>query len=237
MLDRCGFPRDKPCGDGIAPEAFDVLAAIGFDTPSLTAGFPPVDRLLLRSPDGSEAHRRMPRPARVIPRAVFDARLVEDVTARGAVLRRHTVRSVRLDGDVVLVDGLSASVVVGADGAESRLRRAFAGTRAGSPMALAIRGYAAELPEQRGSQLIVMSGRHWPAYAWSFPLGDGRANVGYGELLGDRPVTRTDLVTRLPHLLSGVGDVSTCAPTGCRCRRAGRGSRAAGCCSRVTRCP
>ncbi|MCW2532145.1 MAG: Geranylgeranyl reductase, partial [Blastococcus sp.] len=25
VLDRAGFPRDKVCGDGIAPEALDVL--------------------------------------------------------------------------------------------------------------------------------------------------------------------------------------------------------------------
>ena len=28
-----------------------------------------------------------------------------------------------------------------------------------------------------------MSRGRWPAYAWSFPIGDGTANVGYGEAL------------------------------------------------------
>ena len=32
-------------------------------------------------------------------------------------------------------------------------------------------------------QAILTTEQRWPAYAWSFPLGDGRANVGYGELV------------------------------------------------------
>ena len=36
-----------------------------------------------------------------------------------------------------------------------------------------------------------MTGERWPAYAWSFPIGDGRANVGYGEVLRGAPVPRT----------------------------------------------
>ena len=31
VLDRADFPRDKVCGDGIAPEALDVLAVLGVD--------------------------------------------------------------------------------------------------------------------------------------------------------------------------------------------------------------
>ena len=31
--------------------------------------------------------------------------------------------------------------------------------------------------------MITTTEQRWPAYAWSFPLGDGTANVGYGELV------------------------------------------------------
>ena len=36
VLDRSDFPRDKVCGDGIAPEALDVLTGLGVDTALLT---------------------------------------------------------------------------------------------------------------------------------------------------------------------------------------------------------
>jgi flavin-dependent dehydrogenase len=102
-------------------------------------------------------------------------------------------------------------VVIGADGAESVVRRGTArpaGTarRRSAPVALAIRGYAPELPEFAGSQYITMTDQHWPAYGWSFPIGGGLANVGYGELLGRRPLNRADLLARLHALLPGLSD-------------------------------
>ncbi len=206
MLDRAEFPRDKPCGDGIAFEAGEVLAGLGFDTDAVFAGMPPVPRLRLRSPAGVLVDRMLPDAVHVVPRAVFDARLVGDITRRGVELRRHTVRDVLSGPDEVLLDNrLRAGIVIGADGAESTVRRCVAAAqRRAAPVALAIRGYAAELPGQAGTQVITLTGERWPAYAWSFPLGDGRANVGYGELLGSRPVTRAHLLGRMTELLPGV---------------------------------
>ena len=77
--------------------------------------------------------------------------------------------------------------------------------------------------------MILTTEQRWPAYAWSFPLGDGRANVGYGELVSGG-VTREGLLAGLDRLLPGV-EAGGCGPTGCRCRPAGRGSPTAGCCS------
>ncbi len=205
ILDRQDFPRDKVCGDGIAAEALDVIGALGFDLEALLDGCPPVGRLRLTAPGGTVADRPMARPVRVIPREVFDARLLADVVGRGAVFRRHTVRSVVVDGDRVSLDGrFTAGVVIGADGAESVLRQVVPGTGAPGRIALAIRGYAPELPGQDGAQQITMSARHWPAYAWSFPIGDGRANVGYGELLAGRTVTRASLLAGMHRLLPGL---------------------------------
>lgn len=206
LLDRQQFPRDKACGDGIAAEALDVLHRLGFDLSAVLAGYPPITRLRLQSPGGAVAERKMRRAVRVIPRSVFDGRLVEQAVARGATYRQHPVRALwRTAGGVHVDDGMWAGVVIGADGAESRVRRLI-GTgqpRAGQ-VALAIRGYAAELPGQHGTQLITMTKRNWPAYAWSFPLGDGRANVGYGELLVDRPMNRTAMLDRMRELLPGL---------------------------------
>ncbi|MET0765887.1 MAG: geranylgeranyl reductase family protein [Blastococcus sp.] len=205
VLDRAEFPRDKVCGDGIAPEALDVLAGLGVDTAELTDGYPPVPRLSLRSPAGAVVVRETNRPASVVPRAVFDGRLLAAARARGAEFRRHPVRSIAADADGVTVDGtLRAGVVIGADGAESVVRRGL-GLRSNRDdrLAVALRGYAPELPGQAGTQLLVTTEQRWPAYAWSFPLGDGRANVGYGELVSGG-ITRAGLVEGLHRLLPGV---------------------------------
>ena len=207
MLDRSAFPRDKACGDGIAAEVVDVLGSLRFDIGAVLRGYPAIEALRLTAPGGAVAERRMARPVHTIPRKVFDARLLDDVLARGAVFEQRTVRSVERRRDRVVIDGVhSARAVIGADGAESFLRRATAPRAAGRPsVALAIRGYARELPEQRGSQWITMSGSRWPAYAWSFPIGDGTANVGYGEMLTGEPVTRGVMMQRMAALLPGVG--------------------------------
>nr|MDT0661605.1 geranylgeranyl reductase family protein [Micromonospora sp. DSM 115978] len=212
LLDRADFPRDKPCGDGIAPHAVDVLTALGVADP--VAGFPAVPALRLVAPDGGQVARPLPRPAYTVPRAVFDARLVAAAVAAGAEFRRHLVRRIESRADEVLLDGVvAARVVIGADGAGSVVRRAL-----GHPanpdghLALAIRGYA-PAPAGPVEQRIVTTGAGWPAYAWSFPIGDGRANVGYGEVLRGRPVTRAHLLDRLGALLP---DVDPAAVSGLR---------------------
>ena len=200
LLDRAAFPRDKPCGDGIAPHALDVLAALG--VPDAAAGYAPVPRLRLVSPAGAVVARRLARPAYTIPRRVFDHRLVAAAVSSGAVLRRHTVRRVTVEPDRVTLDGaVAARTVVGADGAGSVIRRALG--QAGNPdghLALAIRGYGPAAPGEP-EQRIVTAAAQWPAYAWTFPIGDGRANVGYGEILRGRPLTRAHLLDRLAALL------------------------------------
>jgi menaquinone-9 beta-reductase len=207
LLDRAAFPRDKPCGDGIAPHALDVLASLGVT--GAAAGHPGVRRLRLRGPTGAEVARPMARPAHVVPRQVFDARLVAAATGRGAVLARRAVRRVEVRDDRVVLDGqVSARVVIGADGANSTVRRLLGiATNGGGHLALALRGYAAA-PDGPPQQLIVMSGADWPAYAWSFPIGDGRVNVGYGEVLRGQDQSRARLLERLRALLPGLGEVT-----------------------------
>jgi flavin-dependent dehydrogenase len=105
----------------------------------------------------------------------------------------------------VEVDGVvTAGVLVGADGAESVVRRALGiAPNRGDRMAIAIRGYAPQPPGTDGVQVILTTEQRWPAYAWSFPIGDGRANVGYGELVSGG-ANREGLLTGLGTLLPGV---------------------------------
>ena len=201
VLDRADFPRDKPCGDGIAADAVDVLAGLGVR--DITAGYPPIPRLRLVAPGGAAVARTLPRPAYTVPRRVFDERLIRAAVAGGAELRRHAVREIREDGPGVVVDGrYRAGVLIGADGAGSVVRRAL-GEPVNPPghLAIAIRGYAPTA--NTAEQIIVTTERRWPAYAWEFPLGDGTANVGYGEVLRGVPLSRAYLLERLNDLLPG----------------------------------
>lgn len=206
LLDRADFPRDKACGDGIAPHVLDVLRSVGVG--DLTDGWTPLERLEL-SQGEHQVTGRLARPVWVIPREVLDARLVEHAVARGAVLRRHRVSTVsRVRGRVVLDRRIEAHVVIGADGAQSVVRSAVVDA-GGRPQALAIRGYSPTADFRRGRQIIRYGDRRQPSYAWAFDRGDGLSNVGYGEFVdnhrttGDEPLTRAIMLEELDRLLPG----------------------------------
>jgi geranylgeranyl reductase family protein len=200
LLDRHEFPRDKACGDGIAPQVFDLLAEVGVT--GLVDDRTPIRRLSLRR--GSlGVDRMMARAAYVVPRTVFDERLVSAAVAAGAVLRKQRVARVEVRPSAVLVDDAEGRMVVGADGAYSLVRRALG--LAGGPVALALRGYAPTPVGRAGQQVIVFGTAGQPSYAWSFDRGDGWSNVGYGEQLraGRERPTRAGLLRELDVLLPG----------------------------------
>lgn len=207
LLDRSDFPRDKPCGDGIAPHAIDVLSALGVS--GAVAGYRPVLRLRVHAPSGASAGGVLRRPDWVVPRRVFDARLVAAAEAVGAVRLRRRIRRTEQHGDlVVLDDEIAAAVVVAADGANSTVRRTL-GLAPNPPrdLAVAVRAYA---PTTSREQSIVMCADDWPSYAWSFPIGDGTANVGYGALRSRFGGSRADLLDRMERALGQTGaDPST----------------------------
>lgn len=200
LLDRADFPRDKPCGDGIAPEVIDVLAEAGVS--GIMDDRVGVRTLRLRRGD-VVADRSMARQAWVVPRTVFDQRLVAAAQAAGATLLRHRVRALELGGSPVVDGTHRAPILVGADGPHSVVRRAL-GVEPGR-MAVALRGYAPTPASRAGAQVITFDAARQPAYAWAFDRGDGRSNVGYGVLLdraGDRP-SKAHLLARLEALLPG----------------------------------
>jgi menaquinone-9 beta-reductase len=202
LLDAADFPRDKTCGDGIAAPVFDLLDALG--VPGLDASSPPVPRLRLRTPSGRTVDRVCARPSRVIPREVFDAALVAAAVQRGAQLRRHRVRGLEVRADRVVLDGrFAAATVVGADGANSTVRRLLgAPPTPPASVAVAIRGYAPTTPDPAALTIEYADGAY-PAYAWSFPLADGGANVGYGVFDRRGSATRKEFLTMLRKLLPG----------------------------------
>ena len=185
IVDRSAFPRDKACGDGVAPHVLDLLEGVGAG--DLLSDQVPISRLRLRHRE-ARLSRTMARPAYVVPRTVLDFRLLSAAVSAGASFRQHHVRTVQARAADVGVDDLVASLVVGADGAHSVVARSLSRRRMshrvpGTRTALAIRGYAPVRAEDVGAQTIVFGPAAQPSYAWSFDRGDGLANVGYGQLL------------------------------------------------------
>jgi geranylgeranyl reductase family protein len=222
LVDKARFPRDKCCGDGLTTGALRRLEALGL-LPDSVASWTRVGDVWIRSPSGRTVQFPLPRNggtfAAVARRRDLDAALLDVARAAGAKVHDgHGLLAARGDQDGVTleVEGLGplrAHYVIGADGMWSPLRKALG---AGSDVAYlgewhAFRQYFTNVTRQADSQLWV-----WfepdllPGYAWSFPLGGGRANVGFGVLRVDGQPSHTlkqlwlELLNR-PHIRGFLG--------------------------------
>ncbi len=194
LLDKAEFPRDKCCGDGLTTLALRELETLGFD-PSAVDDWKVVDGAVLRSPSGREVN--VPLPVRagtfaaVCPRRQLDAALVSLATKHGVdVLEGHGFDGhldQQPDHVTVGVSGhrsIAARYVIAADGMWSPVRKA-----AGLAMPgylgewHAFRAYVGDVTGPAADHLYVwFEADFLPGYAWSFPLPDGRANVGFGVM-------------------------------------------------------
>ncbi|MFI1989750.1 NAD(P)/FAD-dependent oxidoreductase [Actinoplanes sp. NPDC020271] len=199
LIDRDEFPRDKSCGDGLGPGVRRVLREL--DGLEVVADAPSPPAVRVGGPDGWEGYAEGPQvqgkdlSGFVLPRFVFDARLVDLARKRGATVIERTkfVSSKLVDGQRAISvshDGqtrtLHCKILVGADGAYSRVRRELGvGKALDKDTHIAMRAYAkvnfaglssGEAPGLR----LDFDEQTLPAYGWVFPTGDGEANVGVG---------------------------------------------------------
>lgn len=212
LVDRAGFPRDKACGDLVGPRGVQVLDDLGVEVP----GSVPVTGMRVVGPTGREVlhPRHLGRTYAdhgvVVPRETLDATLVDAARTAGAEFRRAAARA-PLPGvagfELSDRSRVRADVVVGADGALSRVGRAAGLVRPEAALwGFALRFYAdAEVDLPTVVAWEPVAGRAFPGYGWVFPGPDGRANVGLGAGVlreRDRGATVADHVERfLSHLL------------------------------------
>ncbi len=197
LVDKSTFPRDKACGDFVGPRGVQLLADLGLEV----SGAATVGDMVVVGPTGRRVRlpcypgTSYPGYAIASPRASLDATLHEAAVSAGAMpfvgrAAEPLLRDLRLDG-FVLSSGerLSADVVIGADGASSRVAE-LAGLvdRSRVLWGFALRSYVddpVQLPH-----IVLWEPTAWrgfPGYGWLFPGVGGRANVGLGlGVLSDR---------------------------------------------------
>jgi flavin-dependent dehydrogenase len=128
--------------------------------------------------------------AGVVPRVELDAALVDHARRRGVeVLEGAAVTAVVEDRDrvrVTLADDreVTARFVVAADGHWSPVRRML-GAEPATPLGSwhAFRQYFTGVDDRR--LWVLFEEDLLPGYAWVFPVGEHRANVGFGVLRKD----------------------------------------------------
>ncbi|MET0629154.1 MAG: geranylgeranyl reductase family protein, partial [Acidimicrobiia bacterium] len=200
VIDKARFPRDKTCGDGLTAGALRALEALDFDVRGLPS-YVRVDEAVLVSPSGRRVSLPLPTEgehAGVVPRAELDDALVRHARACGVDIREGIGLAGLVERDDTVVatldDGttISARWVVGADGHYSPVRRHLAADDAAAPPATAapenielgtwhaFRQYFDGVDDPR--LWVLFDADLLPGYAWVFPVGGGRANVGFGVL-------------------------------------------------------
>lgn len=200
VLEKSSFPREKICGDGIAPRAVRNLYRMGLRERLdgrfnkfhgfrfAGAGRSMVETMIPPTP-------RFPDHGYIIRRVDFDRILIDYARENGAEVRENCrvtgplVEGGRVVGVRAVRDGseveICAPVVVGADGPHSTLGKKT-GLLVNDPLYLgvSIRQYF-EGVEGIGDYLEVYPDRAVsPGSGWVFPVTrDGVANVGVGAML------------------------------------------------------
>jgi geranylgeranyl reductase family protein len=196
LLDKAKFPRDKVCGDFISPRSIRVLESLGALT-AVEAAAP--NKLTGASMYLNGDHvttgiipqvETLAGFGYVLPRYVFDEILFRQAQGSGV----STFEGARVDDFVVddngvtiqsVEDGISvtrrARLVIAADGAHSTLaKKTGRENRDSKARIVALRAYYDGIQGDQTHAEIFFDAQYFPGYAWIFPAGNGRANVGLG---------------------------------------------------------
>ena len=235
LLESAAFPRDKVCGDVLLPELDSLLAQINTGLGALAPDAHFISGCGFTSPSGHRVSgdfcdaRGDVHPWRVLPRMKFDHRLALHAQRCGVELREgHRVRDVVWDARAKLNTvhvstdrgeaELSAPIIIGADGAASRVAR----SRAMRPNAgdhhrnlcVTLRTYADWKNPQPHFEVITDRAIGMGC-GWIVPGPCGRANVGIGVIGYDRQTQSAPLHAELKRLLGHRVDLSAApAPVG-----------------------
>ena len=229
IVDKAMFPRDKCCGDGLTTGALRILEMLGFD-PSTVPNYQICDEISLRSPSGREIQLDLPNNrdsragqfAAIAPRIELDNALVQHARASGVRIVENCafVSVARQNSQEVIVHTdspsefkeITAKFLIAADGMWSPVRKSLGAAQTSYLGEWhAFRQYVSNVTGPASKRLFVWFEKDLlPGYAWSFPLPNGRANIGFGILRGSKYTVQemkalwVELLTR-PHIASALG--------------------------------
>ena len=226
LIDKSIFPRDKSCGDAIGPGVISALKR--FNNHHILDNEPQVVSTTLYGPENIGIQNYIPAVKNkedsivyVIPRIDLDNRilnLAKDLDVD--VFEGYSFVSFEKDSDNKLVveikngdniTKLGAKILVGADGANSRVRKQLnVNTNSDWHKAIAIRAYIdspnyLEIFKER-TLMFEINVSAEKGYAWAFPSKGNLLNIGIGVPLNifkkeklDINVLLQDFITQLTN--------------------------------------
>jgi geranylgeranyl reductase family protein len=182
LVDRSDFPRDKVCGDGLIPDALRCLRRAGLYETVARQGFH-TDTLSIFSPSGVRVD--LPGEFVTLPRMQLDTLLLRAAVECGAVFHAGRVTALSSQRHGVQLrfrdsaTPVQARYAVLATGADASLHPGTAGMAERRADAVALRCYV-DSPVGPEELIISFDRSILPGYAWIFPLGRNRYNIGCG---------------------------------------------------------
>lgn len=213
LIDQAQFPRDKVCGDAIPARCGKVLHQLDPRFAEALRQFPQAVEIAscqVVAPNGSAFSYQFQTRGWCSPRQDFDAFLLDLVRAHSTtdILQGQRIQQLSGQAGAWVLSGpqgtVQARLLVGADGANGITARQL--TRQDihrDHHCAAVRGYYHGIMGLQPDRMeIHLPQGYLPGYLWIFPVGDGRANVGYGMLSSE--VARRKIVLRqaLPDMLA-----------------------------------
>ena len=214
FFDRAEFPRDKPCGDLVSPEAVDILREVGAGLLFDQHDFFPIYKARIVSTRKQSVELRFGRAGYMAPRAEFDELLRQNAISCGATFcRLDIIAPLVKDGRVIGVRGrhidgkptmseILAQITIVANGSSSSLGRALGlDKQVQRHTGVAIRAYL-EMSELDHMIEGYLLSEFVPGYAWIFPFNEQVANVGIGTRADILKKKQLSLFQGLHHFLS-----------------------------------
>lgn len=184
IMDKARHPRIKPCGGGLTPKTMQLLEWLGVGIDDLILS--ECSTVYVSNYAGTFALRSKKPLIRVARREELDKRLFDEAISRGAEYEnKEAVKAVngRSGAEVMTRDGdaYSSKMVIGADGAPSRIAASLGLINEGSAAAvMSIARGPADLPCLLDFTAVRFG------YAWIFPQSDGYYDVGLGSIVRQR---------------------------------------------------
>lgn len=191
LFDASVFPRDKICGDAIPGAVLKWLHRLNPTYANDLLNFGEIVRVResrLLCANGRELRQKWVRPALNCSRLQFDHWLLTQVKEFGncTINEGESIQRVESFADKVMVHTgrgqYTASCIIGADGAHSRVVRDLTARKVDRDFyTAALRRYYRGISSlQPDVNEFFISRRYRHAYFWIFPVSDTVANVGFG---------------------------------------------------------
>lgn len=139
LVDFASFPRDKICGGGLTPKAYSLLAEL---MPDLQYEYRAIKKVKMGLDHKPISEIELPQEIRIVSRKDFDNALLQQYLNEGGTFIQDAFEKFELldDGNIVvrLRSGreFQCKHLVGADGANSRVRRQLIGKYDGNVLIL-----------------------------------------------------------------------------------------------------